>query len=70
MRESHRQDSEPEARTVSPAKLRADLAETLNRVAYGEETVVIERRGRPLAALISYDEYRLLQRLIVRDGLC
>jgi prevent-host-death family protein len=69
MREIHRERA-AEARTVSPSALRAELSETLNRVAYGEETVVIERRGRPLAALISYDEYRLLQNLIVREGLC
>jgi len=61
--------TEPETRTVSPSTLRADLSEMLNRVAYGEETVVIERRGRPLAALISYEEYQLLLRLVVRDGL-
>jgi len=59
----------PETRTVSASALRQELAEALNRVAYGEETLVIERKGRPLAALISYEEFQIFQRMVLREGL-
>jgi PHD/YefM family antitoxin component YafN of YafNO toxin-antitoxin module len=31
--------------------------------------VVIERRGRPVAALISYQTYQILQSLLIREEL-
>ena len=48
-------------RTASASEIRRDFAERVNRVAYTDESVVIERRGRPLAALISYKAYRMFQ---------
>lgn len=41
--------------TVNVATARSNLSELLNRVAYGGETVIIEARGKPKAALISVD---------------
>jgi prevent-host-death family protein len=40
---------------VSVATARSNLSELLNRVAYGGETVIIEARGKPKAALVSAD---------------
>lgn len=50
-------------KTVSTAEARKKLAEIVNRVAYGKEPVVLTRRGKKLAALISMDELELLQRI-------
>ena len=40
--------------------LRNDLAETLNRVAYKGERVVVERRGKGVAALVPVEDLELL----------
>ncbi|MCI0585502.1 MAG: type II toxin-antitoxin system Phd/YefM family antitoxin [Planctomycetes bacterium] len=47
--------------TVTDA--RANLAEALNRVAYGKERLVVRRRGKDLAAMIPVEDLRLLEEL-------
>jgi prevent-host-death family protein len=47
----------------STAQMRADLAETINRVAYGGERVILRRHGKPLAAMIPMQDLRLLEQL-------
>lgn len=42
-------------RTVNVAAARKNLSELMNRAAYGGETIVIESRGKPKAALVSAD---------------
>jgi prevent-host-death family protein len=42
---------------------REDLAEVINRVAYGHERVRLTRRGKPLAAVVSIEDVELLERL-------
>lgn len=49
--------------TIPIAKVREDLSETANRVAYAGERVIVERRGRPLFAIIPVDDLELLERL-------
>lgn len=44
-------------------KAREDLAEMINRVAYGRERVVLERRGKGLAALVPMADLELLELL-------
>ena len=44
-------------------KARQDFAETVNRVAYGGERIVLHRRGRNLAALIPLQDLALLEEL-------
>jgi uncharacterized protein len=39
-------------RTIPATELRVNLFETLKRVGYEREPVLIERRGRPIAALV------------------
>ena len=43
--------------------IRAKLADTLNRVAYQGERVVLERRGKGVAALVSMGDLALLEKL-------
>lgn len=48
---------------ISTADARKHLAELVNRVAYGSESVVLTRRGEKVAALISMEELELLQKV-------
>jgi prevent-host-death family protein len=48
---------------VSVADARSDLAELLNRVAYGGERLVITRHGRELAAIVPVEDVKLADRL-------
>jgi prevent-host-death family protein len=48
-----------EAMNVDEA--RRNFSELINRVAYGGSRVVVERRGRPLAALISIEDLARLE---------
>lgn len=48
---------------VSVADARNELAELLNRVAYGKERLVITRHGRELAALVPVEDLKLTNRL-------
>lgn len=43
---------------------RAGLSEALNRVAYGHERIVLQRRGKDIAVLISVGDLRLYERLL------
>jgi prevent-host-death family protein len=49
--------------TLSIAETRDHLAETINRVSYGGERVIVARRGKPVAALISPADLALLERI-------
>ena len=49
--------------TLSIVEARNRLAEAINRVSYGGERVVLARRGKPVAALISTEDLALLQKL-------
>jgi prevent-host-death family protein len=42
--------------TITSRQLRTDLADTLNRVAYAGERVIIERHGKPVAAIVSVED--------------
>ena len=53
-----------ETRKVS--EVRRDLTDLLNRVAFQDHSVVIERHGKKVAALVPIEAYRLLERMIDR----
>jgi prevent-host-death family protein len=40
---------------------RKDLAEILNRAAYGKERVVLTRRGKDVAAIVPMDDLNILE---------
>ena len=46
--------------TLSIVELRNNLADALNRVAYGGERLVFARRGKPVAALTTLDASGLI----------
>lgn len=51
-------------RRLNISVVRSDLAETINQVSYGKERLVVERRGKDLAAIIPMEDLKLLERLM------
>ena len=49
------------SKTISITEARDDFADVMNRVAYGHERVLVERRGRSLAAIIPAEDLRILE---------
>jgi prevent-host-death family protein len=43
--------------------VRNNLADALNRVAYAAERIILERRGKGVAALVSMEDLALLERM-------
>jgi len=48
---------------ISVSEMKDSLSEILNRVAYGQERIVVASRGKPKAAVISVDDLKLLEEL-------
>lgn len=48
---------------VSIAEFRNNLADALNRAAYGGERLILERRGKPVAALVSMEDFAVLEKI-------
>ncbi len=48
--------------TVKPAEVRQRLGDLLDRVADRRDDFVIERRGKPLAAIVPFAKYQQLQK--------
>ncbi len=46
---------------VSIGRVKRDISDLVNRVAYGGERIVLTSRGKPKAAIVSIDDYRLLE---------
>ena len=46
---------------VGIADIRDKLADALNRVAYAGERIVVTRRGKSVAVLVSMEDFELLQ---------
>ena len=51
------------AKAMKASEVRDDFAETLNQVVYGGERVELARYGKPVAALISIEDLRLLEEM-------
>jgi prevent-host-death family protein len=51
-------------RRLNVVELRRSLAEVLNRAEYQGERIVVHRRGKDAAAIISIEDLRLLERLV------
>jgi prevent-host-death family protein len=49
------------SKTISATEARIHLGEVMRAVVEKDETIVIERSGKPLAVFISVDHYRRLQ---------
>jgi prevent-host-death family protein len=48
---------------VGVTKLRSDAAHIISRVQYKGERIILERHGKPAAALISIEELEFFERL-------
>ncbi|MCP3888609.1 MAG: type II toxin-antitoxin system Phd/YefM family antitoxin [Desulfobulbaceae bacterium] len=48
---------------ITTADARKNFSNLINRVAFGNESFVLTRRGEPIAALVSMKELKLLQEL-------
>jgi prevent-host-death family protein len=48
-------------KTISSSDLRAQMKRVLNEVGYGQALYVVEKFGEPTAAIISMEDFRLLQ---------
>ncbi len=48
---------------IGVADIRANLADVINRVAYGGERIVLQRRGKQVLAVVSMEDLELLQAL-------
>lgn len=55
-------------RTIGTADARDGLAEIVNKVAYGGQRYMLQRRGQSLAALISAAEFQALVALLSKNG--
>ena len=49
--------------TVNIVAIRSNLADTINRVAYQGERVILQRRGKGVAAMVSMEDLALLEKL-------
>lgn len=46
---------------LTASQLREDLADTINKVAFGGERIVLQRNKKDVAALVSMDDFNLLR---------
>ncbi|MFI6085548.1 type II toxin-antitoxin system Phd/YefM family antitoxin [Streptomyces sp. NPDC051217] len=53
---------------IPVTQARAELADLINRVVYGEERVVVTRHGKPLVALVSAADLERLESLKVDEA--
>jgi len=51
------------AREISTTEIRDQLADALNRVAYGGERIILKRRNKEIAALVHIDDLAVLEEL-------
>ncbi len=49
--------------SISTADARKDFADIINRVTYGQEQIMLTRRGKEVAAIVSVEELKLLQQI-------
>jgi len=54
--------------SIGIAEARESFSEIVNRAVYRGERFLVERRGKPLAAVISAAEYREIVRLLSESG--
>ncbi len=55
--------------TVSVAKAKSSLSELIARASYGNERFIITRRNRPVAALVSLEDFQAIEQHEERKGL-
>ncbi|MEV0778676.1 type II toxin-antitoxin system Phd/YefM family antitoxin [Streptomyces sp. NPDC050428] len=53
---------------IPVTQARAELADLINRVVYGEERVVVTRHGKPLVALVSAADLERLENIKAEEA--
>jgi len=48
---------------MTTTRARSNFADLVNRAAYGKERVLINRRGKPVAAIVPLEDVELLERI-------
>jgi len=48
---------------IGAKELRKEMSDALNRVAYGGERIVVERRGKQVAVLVPVEDVAVLEQL-------
>ncbi len=48
---------------LAASKARDDFADTLNRVAYGGERIVLRRRGKDVAVIVPVEDLSLIEKI-------
>jgi len=48
-------------KTISSSDLRSKIKRVLNEVGYGQAQYIVEKFGEPTAAIVSIEDFRLLQ---------
>ena len=56
-------------RHISIAEAKSHLSEIIAKSAYTREKFIITRRNKPVAALVSMDDYRIIEQHAQRQGL-
>ena len=54
---------------IGVAEIRSKMADAINRVAYSGERVILQRRGKGVAALVSMEDLHRLEELEDREDL-
>lgn len=54
---------------VSIGRVKRDISELVNRVAYGGERIILTSRGKPKAAIVSIDDYERLENVELEKSL-
>ncbi len=49
--------------SISISKVRSAFADTLNRVSYGKERVILRRRNKDIAALVPIEDLQLIEEI-------
>ena len=55
--------------SVSIAEAKSRFSEYISRVAYAGESILITKRGKPVAGLVSYKELEKIKKIKKSDGL-
>jgi prevent-host-death family protein len=59
----HEIQKEENMSRIAAGDLRKDVAEVLNKVAYGHERIIVHRRGKDAAVIIPLEDLELLESL-------
>ena len=47
------------------SKIRKEFSDSLNRVIYQRERIVLERHGKPIAAILPFDEFEKIMPYLI-----